>query len=309
MKTHRLIGWTALAGGAALGYALAEAHWRVLRLIEVPVLPPRAAPLRVLQVSDPHFTANQRRKVDWVRRLADLEPDLVVATGDNFSSSDSMETALEAFEPLLGLPGAFVLGSHDFYSAQWRSPLAYLLTGRRGRDVARQEPERTPDLPTAAFRGVLARAGWLDLDNARGALRLGSERLATDLVGLADPHVGWEEVPPPASRAAADLVLGLVHAPYVDAVQSLVDDGARLVLAGHTHGGQVALPGLGAIVSNTDLPRHQTRGLSRWPGGDPAAPSYLHVSAGLGASPFAPVRFAARPEATLLTLTAGESDR
>jgi predicted MPP superfamily phosphohydrolase len=307
MKTHRLIGWTALAGGAALGYALAEAHWRVLRLIEVPVLPAGAAPLQVLQISDPHFTASQRRKVDWVRRLADLEPDLVVATGDNFSSSDSMETALEAFEPLLGFPGAFVLGSHDFYSAQWRSPLAYLLAGRPGLDAARQAPERTPALPTAAFRGVLTRAGWLDLDNARGSLGLGPERLATDLVGLADPHAGWEELPPPTSHAGADLVLGLVHAPYVGAVQSLVDDGARLVLAGHTHGGQVALPGLGAIVSNTDLPRRQARGLSRWEGADPAA--YLHVSVGLGASPFAPIRFAARPEATLLTLTGGRSGR
>jgi predicted MPP superfamily phosphohydrolase len=284
-----------------------EARWYALRHLEAPVLPTGAEPVRVLHISDLHLTARQRRKVEWVRRLADLSPDLVVATGDNYSFGDAMELALEALEPLMRFPGAFVLGSHDYYSAVLTNPFAYLAAGRR----SREKPARAPDLPVEAFAGVLERAGWHRLDNARASLRLGRAGLRADLVGLADPHLGWDRVPTPADHAGAALVIGVVHATYRAAVQSLVGDSARLVLAGHTHGGQVALPGIGALVTNTDLPRRYASGLRRWPGSDPsgpsgpaepAAPAYLHVSAGLGTSPFAPVRLAARPEATLLTL-------
>ena len=93
-------------------------------------------------------------------------------------------------------------------------------------------------------------------------------------------------------------------------------DGVSLVLAGHTHGGQICLPGVGALVTNCDLDRRRASGLSTWPGdalrgvhGDrallgplPQPGLFLHVSAGLGTSPFSPVRLACRPEATLLTL-------
>jgi predicted MPP superfamily phosphohydrolase len=79
----------------------------------------------------------------------------------------------------------------------------------------------------------------------------------------------------------------------------MVADGVALVLAGHTHGGQLCIPGVGALVTNCDLPRRQAKGVSSWEG----VP--LHVSAGLGCSPYAPVRFACRPEASLLTLVPG----
>jgi predicted MPP superfamily phosphohydrolase len=295
VRSGRTLAGAAAAGAALAAYCLFEARWPVLRQFEAPVLPPGAEPLRVLHISDAHFTGDQRWKIQWVRALDRLQPDLVVTTGDNFASSEGMEAALEAFEPLLARPGAFVLGSNDFHSARLKNPLRYLFPA----DDATDEPP--PDLPTGAFTGVLTRAGWLDLDNRRGHLELGRARLQTDLVGLADPHVGWDRLPAPATHPPGRLVLGLVHAPYVAAVQALVDDAARLVLAGHTHGGQVAAPFLGALVTNSDLPRRLARGLHEWrPSGCGA---YLHVSAGLGTSPYTPFRLAVRPEATLLTLT------
>ena len=82
-------------------------------------------------------------------------------------------------------------------------------------------------------------------------------------------------------------------------------DGFPLILAGHTHGGQLCVPGFGALVTNCDLPRRQAKGLStRCTPGDARA---LHVSAGLGTSPYAPVRFACPPEAT--PADAGGEDR
>jgi predicted MPP superfamily phosphohydrolase len=62
------------------------------------------------------------------------------------------------------------------------------------------------------------------------------------------------------------------------------------------------VPGYGALVTNCDIPRDQVKGLSLWTHARRTA--YLTVSAGLGTSIYAPVRFACRPEATLLTLTA-----
>jgi predicted MPP superfamily phosphohydrolase len=58
------------------------------------------------------------------------------------------------------------------------------------------------------------------------------------------------------------------------------------------------VPLYGALVTNCGLDRGRARGLSRYDG------TWLHVSAGLGTSPYAPVRFACPPEATLLTLVA-----
>ena len=80
-------------------------------------------------------------------------------------------------------------------------------------------------------------------------------------------------------------------------------DGYDLVLAGHTHGGQLRLPGYGAIITNCGVDRSRARGASRW-----GSHMRLHVSAGLGTSPYAPARFSCRPEATLLELVP-RSDR
>lgn len=82
-------------------------------------------------------------------------------------------------------------------------------------------------------------------------------------------------------------------------------DGYDAVLAGHTHGGQVCLPGGRALTTNCDLEPARARGVHRHPPasspGDPGS-TWMHVGAGLGTSPYARVRIACRPEAVLLTL-------
>jgi predicted MPP superfamily phosphohydrolase len=118
--------------------------------------------------------------------------------------------------------------------------------------------------------------------------------------GVDDPHISRDHYDAVAGPfdPAADLSLGVTHAPYLRILDAMAADGADLVLAGHTHGGQLCVPGVGALVTNCDLDRKRAKGLSSHRG------AALHVSAGLGTSPYAPVRFACRPEATLLTLTA-----
>jgi uncharacterized protein len=117
--------------------------------------------------------------------------------------------------------------------------------------------------------------------------------------GVDDPHLGLDRYDRVAGRSdgASALRLGLTHSPEPRVLDRFAADGYDLVLAGHTHGGQLRVPGVGALVTNCGLDRSRARGASRW-----GAHTWLHVSAGLGTSPFAPVRFACPPEATLLTL-------
>ncbi|MBK8468420.1 MAG: metallophosphoesterase [Actinomycetales bacterium] len=298
------------AGAAAFGTtglsyaALIERNLFTLRRFTVPVLPPAARPVRLLHLTDLHLMPAQRRKADWVRGLAELEPDLVVNTGDNIADPRSIDVLLRAFEPLMRVPGVFVMGSNDYFAPRLKNPGRYLTRHhRRGLgDSAR--------LPTARLVAGLAAGGWTELSNRRATLSVAGSDL--EFVGVDDPHLRYdryERVSGPADPAAA-LTIGVSHAPYQRVLDAMTADGAGLVMAGHTHGGQLCLPFWGALVTNCDLDTRRAKGVSRWWPGAGSAPAaaapsdaaYLEVSAGLGTSPMAPVRFACRPEATLLTL-------
>jgi uncharacterized protein len=259
-----------------------------LRRVEVPVLPTGSAPLRVLHISDLHATPGQPWKVDWVRRLADLEPDFVVNTGDNLGNAGGVPVAVDALGPLLDRPGAFVPGSNDWFASRPKNPARYLRPddGRR----IHGEP-----LPWGDLRKAFTDAGWLDLTHRRTTVPC--RGLTVELAGVSDAHLRADHYDRIAGPVGADVGLGLSHTPEPRVLDSFAADGFRVVLSGHTHGGQLRVPGLGALVTNCGLDRRRARGLSRW-----SDEMWLHVSAGLGTSPYAPVRFACPPEATLLTL-------
>lgn len=287
-----------------LGWALTEARLYTLRRVEVPVLPPGATPLTVLHVSDFHLVPTQRDKVAWIRALGRLEPDLVVSTGDAMAHPDALPTVLEAYAPLLERPGVFVLGSNDYFAPRPKNPARYLL-----KDARTSAPADPDHLPAQDMVEAFEAAGWENLTNRRARLRTAGATLS--FVGVDDPHLDRDRLPPAdaGTSEAEDPVLhiGVSHAPYLRVLRHMRDDGCGLVLAGHTHGGQLCVPGYGALVTNCDLDRSRASGLHGWPGPRPDEPggqgsTWLHVSAGLGTSPYAPVRFACRPEATLLTL-------
>ena len=292
-------------GAAGLAYAsLVERNAYALRRVTVPVLPAGHRPLRVVHVSDLHLMPGQRRKAAWVAALADLRPDLVVNTGDNISHPDAIPVALEAFSAFEGIPGVFVMGSNDYFVPQPKNPFLYLLPPRP------PAPSRSPRLPTEDLVKGMLDLGWTDLTNTRATLAVAGSPV--EFVGVDDPHLKYDRyglVAGPFSPEA-ELRVGVTHAPYQRILDAMTRDGAELVVAGHTHGGQLCLPLYGALVTNCDLDRGRAKGLSRWwPGagrslGSPPPPdaAWLEVSAGLGTSPYAPVRFACRPEATLLTL-------
>jgi uncharacterized protein len=300
VRLRTLIPVTAVVGGAALGYAgIVERNWFALRRFEIPVLPPGTGPLRILHISDAHLTPGRRRLRSWIRSLGELDPHLVVNTGDSIAHPQAVKVFLDSLGPLLDRPGVFVLGSNDLYGPEPLNPARYLLG-----PSSRRRRKKEPDLPWEKLRDSMSAAGWLDLDNQRGRLTVGGLDVA--MAGVHDSHINRDRYEQVAGRADADagLRLGVMHSPEPRLLDQFVADGYDLLLAGHTHGGQLCLPWYGTVVTNCGIDRKRARGLHRHPADGQA---WLHVSAGLGTSPWAPARFACRPEASLLTLVSRDS--
>ncbi|HRA76009.1 MAG TPA: metallophosphoesterase [Propionicimonas sp.] len=293
----RLAGGLAVAGAACVGYgALVENRSFRVRRLQVPVLPPRSPKLRVLHLSDVHLGARNRARAGFLSHLAGLEPDLVVSTGDHISEAGGIELLAESLGRLLERPGVFVTSSNDYTGPSLTNPLAYLwrTTANHGADTG-----EVP-LPTDRLRTALSAGGWQDVTQRRISLDVRGLRL--EVRGTDDAHLDLDDYAAVAGRptAGTDLAIGVTHAPYRRLLDAMTADRVRLILAGHTHGGQVCVPGYGALTTNCDLPTARAKGLSRHRAAGRS--SWLHVSAGVGTSPMAPFRFACPPEVSLLTL-------
>lgn len=305
----------AAAAGLAVWSTLIERRLFTIRRHTLPILPTGAPPIRILQLSDLHLAPWQTNKINWVRSLAELHPDLVVLTGDHMGHMQARHALLHALQPLAETAQTvFVHGSNDYYAPMWKNPVKYVLEPSR-------QSTRKPDIDNAALTAGLEQLGATNLNNSATALTVRGTEL--QLLGLNDPHIRYDHADSMrealaalragASKphdtadasAATPLRIGVVHAPYQEALGALLREGSDLLLAGHTHGGQVRVPGVGALTSNCDLPTGQARGLSVWYDAHRAA--FLNVSAGLGNSIYAPVRFACRPEASLITLESAQA--
>jgi uncharacterized protein len=295
MRARTLLGATAAVGALGIGYAsIIERNWFVLRRETVPVLSPGSPELRVLHISDIHLTPGRHRLLSWLRSLDALQPDLVINTGDSLAHPGAVPPLLDALGPLLQRPGAFVYGSNDLYSPVPKNPTRYLW--RTSQDDHRRH---RPDLPWAELGDGFEAAGWFNANNKRGRIKVGD--LDIEIAGVHDSHIRrdrYDEIAGPADPSA-DLRLGVLHSPEPSVMDNFVADGFDLLLAGHTHGGQVQLPFSGPLVTNCGIDRERASGLHHHPAD---GQTWLNVSAGLGTSPFAPVRFCCRPEASLLTL-------
>jgi predicted MPP superfamily phosphohydrolase len=256
------------AAAAAAAWGLFEASWVRLRQLEVPVegLPEELDGARVAHLSDFHLGVPSpgaravERAVDWV---VERKPELVLISGDLLTHPRG-ERRLRRV--IARVPEAIaVLGNHDFGDA--RDPLA--------------SPSRLADIMPAR----LLRDEAVDVQ-VRGR--------RVQIVGV-DPRSYKSGIARPHEHAApdADLRILLCHYPLV--FDKIPPAAFHLVLSGHLHDGQIAIPyGFGKIRLAHFNWRY-VRGLYRRNG------SVMHVSPGLGTT-FVPFRFSARPEATELVL-------
>ena len=297
------LGVAAAAGAGAFAYgSLIERKRYTLRTATIDVLPEGASDIRVLHISDLHMAPWQTDKQEWVRELARFEPHLVVDTGDNLGHRDGLTGIRSALEVFRGVPGVYVNGSNDYFGPSFKNPLRYFT----GPSKHAHSAER---LDTDALEEFFDGLGWKNLNNRAATTEI--EGTIIDFFGVDDPHRHFDRldrIPGALDELREEdergprLTIGVAHAPYQYVLNSFVTHGAEVIFAGHTHGGQVCVPGYGALVTNCDIPRSQVKGLSLWRHGFHSA--YLNVSAGLGTSIYAPVRFACPPEVTLLTMRA-----
>lgn len=323
MTSRRLVKHTfrgaaalALGGTAALAWGSVERRRPVLRHYDVPLSALSTPMLRshhrmakILHFSDLHLFAGQEFLLDFLQEIRETEQfDYVISTGDNFGSPDALNMVIQAHEIFSDFPGAFVFGSNDYYSPKPKSWTRYL----RPRGSAKVD--RAVDLPWTELAAHLRSMGWADLSNASAYLQAENERIAEPdlpkvlpaplaLLGVDDPHINRDSINGLSQRwLSPDAIrIGVTHAPYTRILDSMTHLGTELILAGHTHGGQIGLPGVTSLVTNCDLPREFGKGLHVWETGVNEC-SWLHVSAGLGTSPYAKVRIATRPEVSILTI-------
>ncbi|SMX77676.1 MULTISPECIES: metallophosphoesterase [unclassified Brevibacterium] len=314
MKKRALFaGALAIPAAAGIWGAVIEPHLFAIRRHTLPILPAGAERIKMLHVSDLHLAPWQKHRAAWVKALTRLEPDIVVNTGDNLSA-DIVPDVLDVFDGLLDVPGVFVLGSNDFFSPTAKNPAKYLRSPSEVKH--RVEPDLDVKALIRGFEGSdtpAASRGWHFLDNAEATMNIRGTRI--DFCGLGDAHIdrdrirvspeegfsddvaaNGESLASPRFAAEAGVKVGVTHAPYSRTLEAFASAGADLIMTGHTHGGQIRVPFWGAPVTNCDLDRTRARGLF------PYRKSLVEISAGLGFSPFSPVRFACRPEVSLLTL-------
>jgi hypothetical protein len=262
-----------------------ERTWFRLERYRLDILPTTASgPLLVLHLSDLHFTTRDARKERFLASIP--AADVTVVTGDLLGEAEAVETTVRALRPVRGTQASyFVLGSNDYFRPRPVNYLRYFRRPRRGH--RKGTPGASRELVAA-----LEADGWIHLKNRRVDLSLDGTPI--EVSGMDDPHIHRHDIRSAIRVRPERFGLAVVHSP--DPVAELAALGYDLVVAGHTHGGQVRLPIVGALVTNSSVPRGLARGLSRIGG------AYVHVSPGLGTSKFAPFRFLCRPEATLLEL-------
>lgn len=292
------------AGGAALGFAHLESRFPLIRRVTIP-MPGRSdsRPLRILQISDLHMFTGQDFIAKFLEKVAREEQfDFVISTGDNLGDSHGVPLLLDALEPLLEYPGAFVLGSNDYYLPQRKPWTSYLRAGHSAEATDRVTEAKA--LPWYEMVQSLVASGWIDMSNRADSVVVDAEGgpVKLSMIGVDDPHIHRDRFPKPDEGWDDEDTwrLALTHAPYRRVLDQATDLDSDLILAGHTHGGQIRVPVLGALVNNTDIEEQYSRGIYLWT--HQGKESWMNISAGLGTSRFAQIRLFCRPEVSIITL-------
>lgn len=276
-----------LLAGAFIVYArLIEPENLKVRHVHVPLphLPAQLDGLQVAHLSDFHCRRQrsvQRRMRRAIRQTRHHQPDLVLITGDLAHGSENMDYAARLLDNLDAKYGVYtVLGNHD-----WDCTLDDYLYGG---------PE--PAVSWERWQQALAGTNIQILENTHRKLSINDQVVV--IAGVGDPSCGHDDLPGAieGSEPAALKIL-LAHSP--DVVDLPQAGWADLILAGHTHGGQCRLPGLGSVWAPVWRFRRRAAGLIQFDD------SVCYVSRGVGAGVEA--RFLCPPEVVIMTLTREEA--
>lgn len=243
-------------------------------------------PLEILHISDLHLMAHERTKIEFLRGLHARPVDLVLVTGDIIEDDSGIECCVEILSGFRTRYGVFVVfGAHDHWDTRLWNVVRDLSLGgyRKG---AANDFER--------FRNKLELAGVVCLENESCRLGLGDK---TDLwfVGVGDIFAGLDDFGK-ALEGVPDDAFRILLAHSVESPEELAARRFDAVFAGHSHGGQVRLPFLGAVITRSSLKREFASGVFAV-GGTP-----FHINNGVGTGKWTRFRFLCPPEVTYIEL-------
>ena len=266
-----------------------------VRKSSLPLLPQGFADIRLLHFSDLHLTPKRKRLAIDIKSWVDLKPDLIISTGDFIAHQDGIKPLISALGRLIDTPGLFVFGSNDYYAPRFKNPFSYLLADKGERKLGNR-------LNSTLLSKQLSKGAWQNLNHQKVKIKI--RGVVIEARGTDDAHLELDNYPlvKGAVSKRSDISLGVTHAPYERVLAAMAQDKLDLIFAGNTHGGQVRLPWFGgskALTTNCDLDNWRASGLSKV-NDEP----WLNVSAGMGYSPYAPIRLFCPPEVSLITLTA-----
>jgi uncharacterized protein len=261
----------AVLAAVVLGWGVFEAGWLRKRVLEVEVeaVPAALDGLRIAHLSDLHLgmpSRGQRAAAEAVRWIAGRRPDLVCVTGDLVSrrrGAPLLERLLRELGPCL-----VVLGNHDFSDS--RDPFSQ-----------RIDP--------AVFSGIDGVTVLAD-----EAVELELRGLRVQVVGV-EPRTYARRRARPAELADREAALRILLCHFPGIVRRMPENAFHLVLSGHLHGGQIAIPYPGGKLRLAHPRVREPEGVFRH------GATVLHVSPGVGTT-FVPFRFFARPEVTELVV-------
>lgn len=246
--------------------------------------------LRILHITDTHFYGRDERRLQFLRRVARQETyDIAVLTGDLVDTPEGIGSCAELARMLEPRTGSYaVLGGHDLY---WSPPGVILasLAGTRHVSEAAQIPGE-PD----RLRKTLEQGGVRVLEDESEVVDTGEGgRIA--VVGTQDAQdrtpdydAAWAGVP------AGLPVIALAHCP--DAIPEIAARKPDVAFFGHTHGGQVRFPLVGALVTRSTLPAHRASGMSK------EGQTLCVLNNGVGTNRYIRFRLLCRPEVGLVTV-------
>lgn len=275
------------AAGAVAAYSwYFEPNRFVQRKYHVQVPASVRKDLRILHLSDFHFFAGMETRKHFLHTLAPEPADLIFMTGDFIDYDSGIDLCLQALEPFTARFGKFaVLGNHDFF---WLAPKNMLhATGRIPLE------KRNPNDVDRLVSGLEAQ-GIHVLRNRR--MEINADGLALTLAGVDDPYLELDDIPATfAGYEKQHPCLMLAHAP--ERYQELAAHKVDMVFSGHTHGGQIRIPGVGALITRTEAPRSFADGFT------PYENTLFYTTRGLGSSKITRPRLFCSPEVSWFTLS------
>jgi predicted MPP superfamily phosphohydrolase len=202
----------------------------------------------ILHLSDLHLVYPDEEKASFLASVTAGDYDMIVITGDIFETFDSLAYVPKLFSKRPRLGAYAVLGNHDYYAYSWFNKTVGAVWRRFKRPATRRDV--TPIIDALHAQGI--RVLQNDL------IEVPEENLS--IIGIDYPGISQEKLNELVERVDAERTLmALFHLPLN--LQMICATPISFVLGGHTHGGQVRIPGIGAVVTDSEMPRHEAAGL------------------------------------------------